>query len=166
MLEDKVLLAGRLSSHPLEGKAHKNTLLTFNVYGPPNADLEGRRALDRLLEIILEKIRLVKLRFPSVSCYIARDWNVNLNDESLPKSKVLRSFTAAGQLFEMTSELPPTWRGIRGNNLVFSKLDHVFTNNVTGLEAGSFPNPDSDHHVIYVKPIPKVKNRDPNPTPF
>ena len=122
LLEAEVLLAGRLSSHLSEGKAHKNTLLTFNVYGPPNADLEGRRALDRLLEIIKEKIRLVKLRFPSVSCYIARDWNVNLNDESLPKSKALRSFTAAGQLFEMTAKLPPTRRGIRGDNLVFQSL--------------------------------------------
>ena len=101
------MLAARLSSHLMEGKAHKNMLLTFNVYGPPNANLEGRRTLDRIHNFILEKIRLVKLRFPSVSCYIAGDWNVNLNDESLPKLKALRSFATAGQLFEMTAELPP-----------------------------------------------------------
>ena len=36
LLEAEVLLAGRFSSHLMEGKAHKNMLLTFNVYGPPN----------------------------------------------------------------------------------------------------------------------------------
>ena len=165
MLEAEVLAAGRLSSHLLEGKMHANKLLTFNVYGPASADLDGRRKLDNILSLILEKIRLVKLRYPLVSCYIAGDFNVNLNDESLPKSKALRSFAAAGQLSEMTAELPPTWRGVRGNNVSFSKLDHIFTDNVTGLESGSFPNPDSDHHVIYVRPFPKTKNRDPDPPP-
>ena len=44
-------------------------------------------------------------------------------------------------------------------------MDHIFTDNITGLEAGSFPNPDSDHHVIYVRPFPKTKNWDPDPPP-
>ena len=166
MLEAEVLATGRLSSQLLEGKTHGNKLLTFNIYGLASADLEGRRKLDNLLDLILEKIRLVKLRFPLVSCYVAGDLNVNLNDESLPKSRALRSFAAAGQLFEMTAELPPTWRGVRGNNFSFSKLDHIFTDNATGLEAGSFPNLDSDHHVIYVRPFPKTKNWDPDSPPL
>merc|ERR1711951_31324 len=122
--------------------------------------------LDLILNTILEKIRLVKQRHPMISCYIVGDFNVNLNDESLPKSRALRSFAAAGQLTEMTAELPTTWRGVRGNTVSFSKLDHIFTDNVARLEAGSFPNPDSDHHVVYVKPFPKEKIRDPDPPPF
>ena len=165
LLEAEVLVAGRLSLHLLESKTQATKLLTFNVYGPAGADQESKRLLDKILNTILEKIRLVKQRHPLVSCYIAGDFNVNLNDESLPKSRALRSFAAAGQLTEMTADLPATWRGVRGNTVSFSKLDHIFTDNVARLEAGSFPNPDSDHHVIYVKPFPKEKIRDPDPPP-
>ena len=73
LLEAEVLATGRLSSHLLEGKTHGNKLLTFNIYGPASADLEGRRKLNNLLDLILEKIRSVKLRFPLVSCYVAGD---------------------------------------------------------------------------------------------
>ena len=104
--------------------------------------------------LILDRLRLIRLRFPSIGCYVASDWNVNLLDDSLHKSRALRSFTAAGQLVEATAELPLTWRGERGNNFVFSKIDHVFTSGVADIEAGFFPNPDSDPHVIYMRPPP------------
>merc|ERR1711951_53375 len=166
LLESEVLVAGRLSLHLLENKLQATKLLTFNVYGPAGADQESKRLLDKILNTILEKIRLVKQRHPLISCYIVSDFNVNLNDESLPKSRALRSFAAAGQLTEMTADLPATWKGVRGNKVSHSKLDHIFTDNVARLEAGSFPNPDSDHHVVYVKPFPKEKIRDPDPPPF
>ena len=166
LLESEVLVAGRLSLHLLENKLQATKLLTFNVYGPAGADQDSRRQLDIILNTILDKIRLVKQRHPLISCYIAGDFNVNLNDETLPKSKALRSFAAAGQLTEMTVDLPATWKGVRGNKVSHSKLDHIFTDNVARLEAGSFPNPDSDHHVVYVKPFPKEKIRDPDPPPL
>ena len=56
LLEAEVMIQGRLSSHIFEGKTHKNVLLTFNVYGPPNADPEGQRELDRIMTMISEKL--------------------------------------------------------------------------------------------------------------
>ena len=37
LLKAEVLVIGRLSAHLLEGKTHKNKILTFNIYGPASA---------------------------------------------------------------------------------------------------------------------------------
>ena len=95
--------------------------------------------MDRITLSIQDKLRVVKLSFPSITCYVAGDFNVNLLNDSLPKSRALRSFAAASQLVEATADLPPTWKGKRGNDFVFSKIDHVFTSYMTDIEAESFP---------------------------
>ena len=119
-----------------------------------------------LLNQIKTQMQTIKDFYPLSCIYLAGDFNCNTMNENLEKTKILRKFLTDQNLYELSAHLPPTWRGKRGEKTVFSKIDHIFASQVPTYEAIIFPNPDSDHQVIAIRPPPQTKGSDKDPPPL
>ena len=167
ILSTEDLMTGRLSYHRFKCKSDDSTFSTVNIYGPASTSTSSLQELANLFNLVKRKIFHINSGLSPEVLYLGGDFNCNTLDENLTKTKMLREFANECQLVEMTSNLPPTWRGIRGGErlMSFSKLDHIFATKIQDFETLAFPNPDSNHQVIVIRPPKKSKTFDPDPPP-